>query len=321
MLSEGIRGFYEERECTRRNHVCTGPEIEEYDVVGRQGMGDLSMWSSSDMAKRENLGAMRKTVAFMFVFSVAMSVHCGCMRQGREEWLSEVDVFAREDSQLIQKWSGSGYEVLVYSELTPHAEPVQFKKGWWRGSYLSFYKVPAGKKSRICIMEYHGYPPLEYSFRNDVLTFVAYTYDPRADDFVPFVKEEVYLKAQAWKRTFQILLEKPAPNAREVQRLIGLLSMTEDEYFAQFPDVDEGLRFQGRALATLRNYALIDADYIEWHLSGLQDSAWWDDGHGAEELAGILQEVALISMIEGREESADGKLWESPYVREGPGRH
>jgi hypothetical protein len=204
--------------------------------------------------------------------------------------------FPCEENNAFQNWIGNGFNVIVCSY---GSAPVKFKENWWRGNGLSFYKVQNGKRELI---KNHGeyYPDLDYSYKDNTLTFIIYTYQPKKSigkfDHIPFMRETVQLNRDKPIVSRMLLLKRPQPDAKVIDELFSTLSLSEQQFMEKYPTTDE----QGHAIAyslyMLRNYGLLDPIGISTKLSQLE-SPWWLDGESGEMYRDVQAELRIINAL------------------------
>jgi hypothetical protein len=204
--------------------------------------------------------------------------------------------FPCEENTAFQNWVGNGYKVIVCSY---GSAPVKFKKNWWRGNGLSFYKVQNSKRELIKDHSEY-YPDLDYSYKDDTLTFIIYTYQPKKSkgmfDQIPFIRETVRLNRDKPKVSRMLLLKRPQPDAKMVDELFSTLSLPKQKFVERYPSPDEQGHAIGYSLYMLRNYGLLDPIGISTRLSQL-GLPWWFDGESGGMYRDVQAELRIIKAL------------------------
>ncbi|MFQ5992607.1 MAG: hypothetical protein ACE5NA_09250 [Nitrospiraceae bacterium] len=193
----------------------------------------------------------------------------------------------------VHSWRVADYAVYACSY---GVEPREIKPGGWKASGIAFYRLATSGTElhpQLIKKSSEAEPDIEYSFRDGVLSFVVYTYDPRPNGHVPFVRESFDLSEEDLKPKIEILLKPPPRDDAKVDELFRILAMPKRGAMELFRDCEPVGECITRILYELRNYGLRDPQDVLGWLEAI-GAPWWRDGYSALTLKQVKEELVLV---------------------------
>ncbi len=195
-----------------------------------------------------------------------------------------------EHGSLTHSWRAGDSEIFACSYGN---EPRKVGGDRWRASGITFYRGNQNHGSREIIDSSEAKPPIEYSVKNGKLTLLVYTYDPRSSSPEILFRRVIPVAGIELEPTLEVVLRPPSPDPARVEQILSALSAPRPLDSDQFLDRVDHMLFE------LRNYGLRDPQSMSTRLHAL-GSPWWRDGHAAESLTEVLEELELVQQSRTR---------------------